>query len=67
MSKILHSKSAMIGLGLIVLIMSCALLAGVLSPNNPMTIDMNYRFAQRLPPAFRWEPTRTADAFFPGC
>ncbi len=46
MRKILHRKSAMLGLGLIVIIALCALFAGSLSPNDPMKIDMDYRFAQ---------------------
>lgn len=46
MRNILHSKSAMIGLGLLLIMVLCALLAGVLSPNDPMKINMDLRFAE---------------------
>ncbi len=49
MRKILHSKSAMIGSGLIVIIVLCVLLAGVLSPKDPMKINMDFRFAEPSP------------------
>lgn len=46
MRRILHNKSALIGFGLIVIIVLCALLANVLSPNNPMKINMDLRFSE---------------------
>ena len=49
MKKILRSKSVVIGLCLIAAITLFALLAGVLSPNDPMKINMDMRFAKSSP------------------
>ena len=49
MRRILRGKSVKIGLGLIIFMMLCALLAGVLSPNDPMKINMDCRFAAPSP------------------
>jgi ABC-type dipeptide/oligopeptide/nickel transport system permease subunit len=46
MRRMLHNKSALIGFGLIVIIVLCASLANVLSPNNPMKINMDLRFSE---------------------
>ena len=46
MRRLWHNKSIWIGLGLIAIIVLCAVFAGVLSPNDPMKIDMNLRFAE---------------------
>lgn len=45
MKKILKNRGALAGLILITIVMLCALLAGVLAPNDPMRIDMDSRFA----------------------
>ena len=46
MRKKLHGKSAVIGIGLIIIIIFCAVFAGMLSPNDPMKIDMDLRFKE---------------------
>ena len=46
MKRIVHNKSAAIGLFLIGVLVLCALLAGVLSPNSPVEINMDYRFTE---------------------
>lgn len=49
MKKMMRCKAAMIGFSLIVLIVLCALLAGTLSPNDPVKINMEYRFTEPSP------------------
>ena len=51
MRIILQNKIALLGFGLIVIIVLCALFAGTLSPNDPMMIDMDCRFSQ---PSFQF-------------
>lgn len=46
MSKARHNKGMLFGLGLITIIVLCTLFADLLSPNDPMKIDMTQRFAK---------------------
>ena len=46
MRRLWQNKSTTAGLGLIAIIVLCAVFAGVLSPNDPMKINMDLRFAE---------------------
>ena len=46
MRRLRRHKSAWIGLGLIAVIILCAVFAGAVSPNDPMKINMDMRFAE---------------------
>ena len=46
MKKLFHNREVVIGMSLIAIIGVCALLAGFLSPNDPVKINMDFRFAE---------------------